>query len=86
MQRNEPCTATVTPGDAGEITVALHVPGYENVATFELSAERTADGDWRVYIPWGDDFDKDRSFHIAGVRAGGTYEASNGIIYIGAPE
>lgn len=73
-----PCTATVTPDEHGGLIVALHVPTYSGGQSFTLAAERDADGDWRVFIPWPDDSPE--------IGMLGDLEVANGIVYLGAPD
>lgn len=81
MNPDSPCTATVTPGEHGGLTVQLHVPTYQGGATFTLHAERDdADGDWRVFIPWTATEDTEPVLLADG------HECTNGILYLGAPD
>lgn len=75
-----PCTARITPGDDGGITVAVEVPTFEGGAIFTISTERDADGDWRVFIPWSGESSDDEVILADG------HSCMNGILYLGAPD
>lgn len=75
-----PTTLEVVPLEDGGLEVTMSVTTYEGVANFTLRAERDADGDWRVWIPWRSE-NTDEAFILAN-----GCEAFNGIVYLGGPE
>lgn len=77
-----PCTATLTPDTGGGLLVELHVPTYSGGVTLSLQAERSSDGDWRVYIPWPDGMEEE---DVRSVN-GGVGDCRDGILYLGAPD
>lgn len=81
LKPDTPCSVRVTPDDHGGVHVALFVPTYSGGVTLHLAAERSPDGDWRVYFPWPDGLeDEVRSIND------GSFDASGGIGYLGAPD
>ena len=79
---DSPCTVTITAGTDGGVGIELMIPTYSGGAILSLMTERDADGDWRIFIPWPDGMDEDRSFTIEG----GMADAANGIVYMGCPD
>ncbi len=75
-----PCEAIVSPDDKGGISVDVFVPTYEGGARFNITTERSNDGDWVVSIPWLES-NNDRPVILAD-----GHECLNGLIYLGAPD
>lgn len=82
LDPKSPCTATITPGKKGGMTVELFVPTYSGGVTFSLMSERSNDGDWRVFLPWYEGMDEDRVY----INVDTDSEVAGGIAYIGAPD
>jgi len=72
--------------DGAGVSVTLHVPGYQGPASFTLEAERDADGDWRVYIPWFKDLHGNPAADHADLELQNGVGVTNGICYVGAPD
>lgn len=79
---DSPATATVTREKDGGVTVDVFVPTFSGGMTLQLAVERSNDGDWRIFIPWLDDMDEDKTYILQGNVA----EVANGIAYVGAPD
>jgi hypothetical protein len=52
-----PASVTIDPKANGGVEIDLFVPTYEGGATFNLTAERDNDGDWRVFLPETKDYE-----------------------------
>lgn len=86
-----PCTVDIETASDGGVMVTLRVPTYGGGATFQLHAERSSDGDWRVFIPWpdavsesvGNTYNEDGIPELAMLDG---MEVANGILYLGAPD
>jgi hypothetical protein len=78
--------ASVTARSNGEgLSVTLTVPSYDGDIEFEMHAERDADGDWRVFVPWFEDLRGNPAADQELILENGV-GVTNGICYIGAPD
>lgn len=82
LKPDSPCEVTVTPLDNGGVDVKVFVPTFSGGGYLSITVERDAEGDWLAFIPWPDDLDENRSYHINEHWC----DAANGVAYIGAPD